>query len=145
MKRAVLAVFTLLFLVAAKPTSAQQPKVFIDDADTNFTNALTAAMIKKEVPATVTTDKGKADLILQVAPVDAKQESGLGKIARCAFAYCAGINGQSEVSVRLLKTQDSTVVWAYQVRKGNGGPGGVQSLSEAVAKHLKDDYLKKQK
>jgi len=55
------------------------------------------------------------------------------------------MNGFSEVSVKLVRTKDSAVVWAYQVKKGNSGPLGVQSLSEAIAKHLKNDYLSKQK
>ena len=101
-------------------------------------------MLKKHVPLAVTVDQDKADYILQAAPVDSKDESGAGKVARCLFLDCFGVNGFSEVSVRLLKKQDSTVVWAYQVRKGNSGPLGVQSLSEAIAKHLKNEYMKKE-
>ena len=53
------------------------------------------------------------------------------------------MNGYSEVSVRLIERNSSAVVWAYQVRKANSGPLGIQSMSEAIAKHLKNDYLKK--
>ena len=118
------------------------PTVFID-AETGFQTALTAALLKKKVDITVTTDRNKADYILQAAPVDSKEESGAGKVARCLFLDCIGMNGFSEVSVRLVKKQDSSVVWAYQVRKGNSGPLGVQSLSEAIAKHLKNEYMNK--
>ena len=118
------------------------PTVFIA-AESGFQTALTAAMLKKKVPLTVTTDQNKADYILQAAPVDSKDESGAGKIARCLFLDCIGMNGFSEVSVKLVQKQDSSVVWAYQVRKGNSGPLGVQSLSEAIAKHLKNEYVNK--
>ena len=47
--------------------------------------------------------------------------------------------------MQLVRNKDSAVVWAYQVRKGNSGPLGVQSLSEAIAKHLKNDYLSRQR
>jgi hypothetical protein len=124
--------------------SATQPTVFIA-AEGGFQTALTAAMLKKHVPLTVTTDQAKADYILKAAPVDSKDESGAGKMARCLFLDCIGVNGYSEVSVQLQKQQSSTVVWAYQVRKANSGPLGVQSLSEAIAKHLKNDYLGKHK
>ena len=120
-----------------------QPTIFIA-AESGFQNALTAAMLKKHVPLSVTTDKDKAVYILQAAPVDSKDESGAGKVARCLFLDCIGMNGSSEVSVRLLTRQDSIVVWAYQVRKANSGPLGVQSLSEAIAKHMKHDYFEKQ-
>lgn len=128
---------------AATP-AANQPTVFIA-AEAGFQNALTAAMLKKHVPIAVTTDQSKADYVLQAAPVDSKDETGAGKVARCLFLDCIGMNGSSEVSVRLLKREGSVVVWAYQVRKANSGPLGVQSLSEAIAKHLKNDYLRKQK
>jgi hypothetical protein len=123
---------------------APQPTIYIN-AEGGFQTALTAAMLKKKVPATVTTDQTKADYILKAAPVDSKDESGAGKVARCLFLDCIGVNGYSEVSVQLMHRADSTVVWAYQVRKGNSGPLGVQSLSEAIAKHLRNDYLMKQK
>lgn len=114
------------------------------DAANGFQTSITAAIIRKKVPITVVTDKVQADYILKAAPVDSKDESGAGKIARCLFLDCIGVNGYSEVSVQLMRQKDSSVVWAYQVRKGNSGPLGVQSLSEAIAKHLNNDYLKKQ-
>ncbi|HEY2472472.1 MAG TPA: hypothetical protein VGI45_32105 [Terracidiphilus sp.] len=140
------AVLTLCSIPAGNlfAQSATEPTVFIA-AETGFQTSLAAAMLKKKVPLTVTTDKDKADYVLQAAPVDSKGESGAGKVARCLFLDCIGINGYSEVSVQLLKRDNSSVVWAYQVRKGNSGPLGVQSLSEAIAKHLKNDYVKKQK
>ena len=123
---------------------APQPTIYID-AVGGFQTALTAAMLKKKVPVTVTTDRTKADYILKASPVDSKDESGAGKVARCMFLDCVGVNGYSEVSVQLMRRADSTVAWAYQVRKSNSGPLGVQSLSEAIAKHLRNDYLKKHK
>ena len=120
------------------------PKIFVQ-ADPHFTTALTAALVKKGVPATIIEDKTAADYVLQSAEVDSKEESTGGKVARCLFMDCIGMNGFSEVSVKLVRTKDSAVVWAYQARKGNSGPLGVQSLSEAIAKHLKNDYFNKQK
>lgn len=124
--------------------SSALPTVYIA-AQGGFQIALTAALLKKHVPLAVTTDQAKADYILKAAPVDSKDESGAGKVARCLFLDCIGMNGYSEVSAQLIKRKDSTVVWAYQVRKGNSGPLGIQSLSEAIAKHLKNDYMKKLK
>lgn len=120
--------------------SSGHPKIFVR-ADQDFAVALTAALNKKHAPATVVTDEKSADYVLQSAAVAAKQESGASKIARCLFAYCAGIEGSSSVSVQLVRRSDGSVAWAYQVRKGNGGPVGIQSLSEAVAKHLKNEFL----
>ena len=102
-------------------------------------------MIKKKVPIVMVTKQDGSEYTLKAAAVYSKDESGAGKIARCLFADCIGMNGFSSVSVELIKTDGGAVVWAYQVRKANSGPLGVQSLSEAVAKHLKNDYLSKHK
>ena len=120
------------------------PKIFVK-ADQDFAVALTAALNKKRARATVVLNQNDAEYVLQSAGVAAKQESGASKIARCLFAYCAGIEGSSSVSVQLIQVSNSSVVWAYQVRKGNGGPVGIQSLSEAVAKHLKNEFLDQRK
>jgi hypothetical protein len=133
-----------LLLAAPLACFAQpQPTIFID-AGPNFSPAIAAAMIKKGVPAVIVEEKSNADFVLTATPVFSKAEGGMAQFARCAFAYCIGANGNSEVSVELIRTKDHSLVWAYQVRKANSGPLGVQSLSEAVAKHLKNDYLRKQ-
>ena len=62
------------------------------------------------------------------------------KIARCAFAYCAGINGAQTATVQMVNPKTQDVAWAYNVRKG--GSAAYQSSAEAIAKHLKH-YLEK--
>lgn len=124
--------------------SKPQPTVYINQ-DGGFQTALSAAIFKKHVPITIVTDQSKAEYVLKATPIDSKSESGFSKFSRCAFADCIGINGNSEVSVQLMQRDNGEVVWAYQVKKGNAGPRGIQSLSEAVAKHLNNDFLKKQK
>lgn len=138
----------LLGVALCATALAQQgkpPKKIFIQADPNFATALSAAMIKKHVPVEVVEDKAHSDYVLQSSTVDSKAESTGSKVARCLFMDCVGMNGYSEVSVRLVRTGDDVVVWAYQVRKGNSGPLGIQSMSEAIAKHLKNDYLKKLK
>jgi hypothetical protein len=120
--------------------SQANPKMFIE-AEPQFSTALAAALEKKHVAVTVVLDPKAAKFVLKSAPVNSKDESGAGKIARCMFLDCIGINGNSTVSVELVRSSDFAVVWAYQVRKANSGPLGIQSLSEAIAKHLKKDYL----
>lgn len=127
---------------SARPSG--QPRIFVK-ADPDFGVALSAALNKKHAPVIVVLDEKSAEYVLQSAGVASKQESGASKIARCLFIYCAGIEGSSSVSVQLVRVSDGSVVWAYQVRKGNGGPVGIQSLSEAVAKHLKNEFLDRKK
>jgi hypothetical protein len=130
--------------VLAQAAPRSQPTVFIS-SDGDFQTALAAAMIKKNVPVVMVSKQDGSEYTLKAAAVYSKDESGAGKIARCIFASCAGMNGFSSVSVELIRTNGGAVVWAYQVRKANSGPLGIQSLSEAVVKHLKNDYLSKHK
>lgn len=132
----------LCSLVALQIDAQSSATLFVQ-ASGGFSTALTAAIVKKHVPIVVTADEEKAQYTLQAVPVDSKDESGAGKVARCMFLDCVGVNGYSEVSVELVRNRDKAIVWAYQVRKANSGPMGIQSLSEAIAKHLKNDYLDK--
>jgi hypothetical protein len=103
--------------------------------DNGFESYLAGAFTKKSVPAQVVQTEEGADYILKPAPVEQKPESTGGKIARCMFAYCAGIEGSQTASVTLIDAKTKAVVWAYNVKKG--GSSNFQSSAEACAKHLK--------
>jgi hypothetical protein len=81
-------------------------------------------------------DKDNAVFILKSGAFSTQEEkSGLGKLARCAYAACIGIDGSQTVSVELIDTMGQ-IVWAYSVRKI--GSVSYQSSAEAIAKHLKE-------
>jgi hypothetical protein len=129
----------VLFLLAAgAPLFAAGPKIYIVK-NHGFENYLIAAMTKKHVPVEIVIKKSEADYVLDSTD-QAFTESTGSKIARCLFAYCAGVNGIQTASVSLVKISDDTVVWGYNVKKGSAR--AYQSTAEAVAKHLKK-YLEK--
>jgi hypothetical protein len=132
--------FGLVLVFAASLTCFGQlarPTVYIEPQQ-GFETYLAAAISKKNVPVDVVTDQTKANYVLKAAPVEIKTESTGGKIARCLFAYCAGIEDKGNVSVQLIATSSTKVMWAYSVNKQKGGNKNSQSMAEAVAKHLKD-------
>jgi hypothetical protein len=132
--------FGLLFVIAASLSCFGQlarPTVYIEPQQ-GFETYLAAAISKKNVPVDVVTDQTKANYVLKAAPVEIKTESTGGKIARCLFASCAGIEDKGNVSVQLIATTSTKVIWAYSVAKQKGGSKNSQSMAEAVAKHLKD-------
>jgi hypothetical protein len=114
-----------------------RPTVYVEPQQ-GFETYLAAAISKKNVPVDVVTDQTRANFLLRAAPVEIKTESTGGKIARCLFAYCAGIEDKGNVSVQLIDTSSSKVLWAYSVNKQKGGSKNSQSMAEAVAKHLKE-------
>jgi hypothetical protein len=132
---------TLLLLLAAfsLPSLAQttRPTVYIEPQN-GFETYVAAAIRKKQVPVDVVTDPARATFKLKAAPVEIKQESTGGKIARCLFAYCAGIEDKGNVSVQLIDSISSKMLWAYSVNKQRGGSKNQQSMAEAVAKHFKE-------
>jgi len=130
---AIFCIVALAFAPCSYPQIAN-PKIYIAPQN-GFETYLAGAFTKKSVPAQVTMAPEEADYILSAAPVVQKPESAGGKIARCLFAYCAGIEGSQTASVTLTDTKTKVVVWAYNVKKG--GSNNFQSSSEACAKHLK--------
>ena len=132
----------LLFVTSLASAQIAHPTVYIDAKD-GFDTYISAAITKKNVPIDVVTDQTKAIYVLKTAPIEIKQESTGGKVARCLFAYCAGIEDKGNVSVQLIETSSSKMMWAYSVNKQRGGSKNMQSMAEAVAKHFKEFLEKK--
>lgn len=136
------AIFVVLLFASASFAQMSRPTVYIEPQN-GFETYLAAAFGKKSVPADVVTDHSKATFVMKAAPVESKQESTGGKIARCLFASCAGIEDKGSVSVQLIETSSTKVLWAYSVNKQRGGNKNQQSMAEAVAKHFKEFLEKK--
>jgi len=147
MKRVLVALVLFAFTVSAQ----DKPRIYIDAADTvdasnsqhkgkqvDFGSALSAALLKKQVPVIVVTDQSKAQWIVRSA--SSQKEDGTGtKIAKLALFGSSNFT-QFEGSVQVIDIESSAVLYAYNVKKGN-----FQSAAEAFAKHFKGDYLEKRK
>jgi hypothetical protein len=127
-----LGVVVSAFAVEA-PGGKSAPRIYISPQD-GFESYISAAIVKKHVPAVVTQNKDDAQYLITSA-VQAKEESAGSKIARCLFAYCLGIEGTQTATVQLIDAKTQEVAWAYNVRKGSAS--AYQSTAEAIAKHLK--------
>src|SRR4051812_48426848 len=122
MKRNLAIMLSLLCLPAAYAEhhlSAAGPTIYIAPAN-GFEVNIAAAFQKKNVGAQVVMNEADAEYMLRPAEVVIHKESGAGKIARCMFAYCAGIADSGDVSVQLIQVHSQRVVWAYQVTKQRG-------------------------
>jgi PEGA domain len=129
----------LLLVFAASLCFGQQARTSIYiEPQQGFETYIAAAISKKNVPIDVVTDQTRADYALKAAPVEIKSESTGGKVARCLFASCIGIEDKGSVSVQFIDTSSSKVLWAYSVNKQKGGSKNEQAMAEAIAKHLKD-------
>jgi len=134
--------FALALFASTAFAQVSRPSVYIEPQN-GFETYLAAAFAKKGVPADVVTDKEKATYVLKSAPVEIQKESTGGKVARCLFASCVGIEDKGNVSVQLIEASSTKMLWAYSVNKQRGGAKNEQSMAEAVAKHFKEFLEKK--
>lgn len=114
------------------------PRIYIEPQN-GFESYLSAAIVKKHVPAVVTTSK-EGSIFVLTSVVVSKEESTGSKVARCLFLYCAGAAGIQTATVQLINGNTQEVAWAYNVQKASAS--AYQSTAEAVAKHLKE-FLEK--
>jgi hypothetical protein len=144
-------VLAVVVLFASTVAAQDRPRVYIDAAETvdasnsqhrgkqvDFGSALSAALLKKQVPVVVVTDQGKAQWVIKSA--SSQKEDGTGtKIAKMALFGSSNFT-QFQGSIQVIDIESSAVLYAYNVKKGN-----FQSAAEAFAKHFKGDYLEKRK
>jgi len=96
---------------------------------TEFGLALSAAILKKEVPVTVTTDSASADFVV-LTTSEAHRAGGAEKTARILFgSWGSGDNFKASTTVL---NRDGDVVFAYNSQKSN-----FQATAQNLAKNLK--------
>ena len=138
-----IAVAVVAFFALGQPAPMQAqalaPRIYIAPQE-GFESYISAAIIKKQVPAVVTQNKTEAQFLL-TSSVLSKEETTGSKIARCLFMYCAGVQGNQTATVQLVNAKTGEVAWAYNVRKG--GAQAYQSTAESIAKHLKQFLAKR--
>jgi hypothetical protein len=120
---------------------ATKPAIYMAPTDDGFEVYVAAAIVKKGVPVRVVDRPDMATYTLKSAQIDIHKETTGAKVVKCLFAYCADIQDKASTSVQLTD-QDGAVLWSYSVNKGRGQKNK-QSLAEAIAKHMKDDYFHK--
>ena len=120
--------------------AAQTKTIYITPTSDGLEIYIAAAIVKKKVPIQVSTVAEKADYMLNASEIEVKKVGTGAKWANCLFAYCAGNEDKGNTSVQLVD-REGIVKWSYSVNKGRGQKNK-QSLSEAIAKHMKDEYFK---
>lgn len=141
--RITLLAIAFVAVIATAFAQTAGPLLYIEPTDDGFEVYLTAAMTKKKVPVSVTTNPDLATYRLKAAAIDVEKVTTGKKLVNCLFAYCAGSEDKASTSVQLTDTAGA-VLWSYSVNKGRGAKNR-QSMAESVAEHLKDDYLKTQR
>ena len=105
-------------------------RLFIDKIEGGYDIYLSAAMVKKEVPIIVVTDRAKADF--ELTGVTESDKAGWAKML-----FLGSTSSAEQASIKIVNLKSGTVVFGYNVNKSNSARGK-QSSSEACAKHLKE-------
>lgn len=114
----------------SKKAIERSSKIYIAPIEGGFDTFLAAAIIKKQVPVTVVTDRTKADY--EVTGISSSEKAGWAKML-----FMGVDNSNDMASIKVVDIKSNEVVYGYSVRKGNSYRGK-QSAAEACAKHLKE-------
>jgi hypothetical protein len=105
-------------------------RIYVDPMDGGFDTFLVAAIVKKQVPVTVVTNKTKADY--EISGIAESDKAGWAKML-----FMGSEQSTEMASVKIVELKSGDVVFGYAVHKGNSYRGK-QSAAEACAKHLKN-------
>jgi hypothetical protein len=105
-------------------------KFFIGPIGSGYDIYLAAAMMKKEVPIVMVTDRDRADF--ELSGVTESEKAGWAKIV-----FWGNTSSSEQASIKVVNIKTGTVVFGYNVNKGSS-TRGKQSSAEACAKHLKE-------
>lgn len=105
-------------------------RVYVAPMEGGFDTFLVAAVVKKQVPMVVVTDRNKADY--EITGIAESEKAGWAKML-----FMGSEQSRELASVKIVEIKSGEVVYGYAVHKGNSYRGK-QSAAEACAKHLKD-------
>jgi len=128
----------LLMCTASGAWAQEKPAIFVSPTGDGFDVYLTAAMNKKNVPATVVTTSSGATLTLKAAQVQVQKESARMKVMKCVMQSCANTEDKASTSVQLMD-KTGAVLWSYALDSDDASR---KSMAETIAKRLKHDYFR---
>ena len=105
-----------------------------DGVRVDFGAAISAALIKKDVPVLVVTDQAKSQATIRSLSTMKEQTTGRAIVS----GIFGGGGDKFEGTFQVIDNETTAILFAYNVKKNN-----FQSAAEAFAKHFKDDFLKK--
>ena len=131
MRRNAVAMMAILTLASVASAASIPHSAVLFVEPTEFGQALAAALLKKQVPVRVTTDREKATHLLLETHA-AKQEGQGERVAKVLMLGGMAGSGKSFEATVSVTDRDGTVLFAHNMKKGN-----FQSAAEGIAKHLK--------
>lgn len=108
---------------------------YVAPMEGGFDIFLVAALVKKQVPVTIVTDRRRADY--EITGISESEKAGWAKML-----FFGSQSSRELASVKVVEIKGGEVIFGYAVHKGNSYRGK-QSAAEACAKHLKERIVGK--
>ena len=110
-------------------------RLYVAPMEGGFDTFIIAALVKKQVPVVVVTDRSKADY--EMTGISASEKAGWAKML-----FMGTDSSREQASIKVVEIKSGEVVYGYAVHKGSSYRGR-QSAAEACAKHLKERIVGK--
>ncbi len=110
-------------------------RLYVAPMEGGFDTFIIAALVKKQVPVVVITDRSKADY--EMTGISASEKAGWAKML-----FMGTDSSREQASIKVVEIKSGEVVYGYAVHKGSSYRGR-QSAAEACAKHLKERIVGK--
>jgi hypothetical protein len=135
-----LALAALVLSFATSITAAAKGKIYLDPDD-RFSAYFAAALQKKKVPITITTDPKQADYTAQF-----QAKANDGSLLKDVLSTLGGVNynnnSSNQVVMTIVNAKTKDVVFSYTCRKQSqymdASSALATSVAECLAKHWKD-------
>jgi hypothetical protein len=135
-----LAVAALVLGLVSTMSAASKGKIYLDPDD-QFSAYFSAALQKKKVPVTITTDPNQADYTAQFQARDNN-----GSLLKDVLSTLSGANynnnSSNEVVMTIVNAKTKDIVFSYTCRKQSQNMDAASALAssvaECLAKHWKD-------
>ena len=105
-----------------------------DGVRVDFGAAISAALIKKDVPVLVVMDEAKSEWTIKSVSTVKDETTGRAIVS----GLFGGGGDKFQGTFQVIDNETTAILFAYNVKKNN-----FQSAADAFAKHFKDDFLNK--
>lgn len=118
------------------------PTIFLDPSNP-FSTDFSAALVKKQVPVTVTVDPARADYTATFSVANRPGSVVQGVVTQMTTGWYKS-GAWDQATIQIVDNHSKNVVFSYTCKKGNNaGDSMTTSVAECLAKHWKQ-HMEKQ-
>lgn len=139
---AIMLTVCFVFGLASHSAFAQSGQTVYLDPNNPFSTDFSAAIVKKQVPVTVTVDPTKADYTATFSVANRPGSVVQGVVSQMTTGWYKS-GAWDQATLQVIDNHSKNVVFSYTCKKGNNaGDSMTTSVAECLAKHWKQQMDK---